>query len=62
MSRVLSFGAASRVELTGTANQHYEVELARERADDLALQSGQRVWLLPQRLSVFDPNAIAKAA
>src|ERR1700754_2835590 len=31
VSRVLSFGAASRVELTGTTNQHYEVELARER-------------------------------
>jgi len=59
---VLSFGAASRVELTGTADQHYEVELARERADALALSNGQRVWLLPQRLSVFDPNALAKAA
>ena len=62
VSRVLSFGAASRVELTGTTNQHYEVELARERADALALQSGQRVWLLPQRLSVFDPHTFAKAA
>jgi len=28
----------------------------------LALSNGQRVWLLPQRLSVFDPNALAKAA
>jgi sulfate transport system ATP-binding protein len=51
--RVLSFGAASRVELTGAGDQHYEVELARERADALALQPDQRVWLLPQRLSVF---------
>ncbi|HKW83283.1 MAG TPA: TOBE-like domain-containing protein, partial [Burkholderiaceae bacterium] len=60
VSRVLSFGAASRVELTGTADQHYEVELARERAEALALDSGQRVWLLPQRLSVFE--SLARAA
>ena len=67
VSRVLSFGAASRVELVGTALEHYEVELARERSDALALQTGQRVWLLPQRLSVFDaardtPNDLARAA
>jgi sulfate transport system ATP-binding protein len=62
VSRVLSFGAASRVELTGTADQHYEVELARERVDALALNNGQRVWLLPQRLSVFGSPALAKAA
>ena len=62
VSRVLSFGAASRVELTGAAHQHYEVELARERAESLALLNGQRVWLLPQRLSVFDPDDLAKAA
>ena len=54
VSRVLSFGAASRVELVGAAQQHYEVELARERADALGLQAGQRVWLLPQRLSLFE--------
>jgi len=54
VGRVLSFGAASRVELTGAGDQHYEVELARERADALALQPDQRVWLVPQRLSVFD--------
>jgi sulfate transport system ATP-binding protein len=51
--RVLSFGAASRVELTGAGDQHYEVELARERAEALALRPDQRVWLVPQRLSVF---------
>ncbi|MEP7101356.1 MAG: sulfate ABC transporter ATP-binding protein [Burkholderiales bacterium] len=61
VSRVLSFGAASRVELTGSGDQHYEVELARERADALALQPDQRVWLVPQRLSVFD-GASLKAA
>ncbi len=54
VSRVLSFGAVSRVELVGAAEQHYEVELARDRTEALALHSGQRVWLLPQRLSVFD--------
>jgi sulfate/thiosulfate transport system ATP-binding protein len=66
VSRVLSFGAASRVELIGSGDQHYEVELARERADALALQPDQRVWLVPQRLSVFDdaslPAAVKEAA
>ena len=62
MSRVLSFGATSRVELNGTAEQHYEVELARERAEALALINGQRVWLLPERLSVFESPELARAA
>ncbi len=62
VSRVLSFGAASRVELIGVDDQHYEVELARERADALALVNGQRVWLVPQRLSVFEDSKLAKAA
>ncbi len=52
--RVLSFGAASRVELLGAGDQHFEVELARERAEALGLQPGQRVWLVPERLSVFE--------
>ena len=60
VSRVLSFGAASRVELFGAHDgQHYEVELARERADALALQTEQLVWLVPQRLSVFEEAAQA---
>jgi len=54
VSRVLSFGVASRVELIGADAQHYEVELARERADALSLADDQRVWLVPQRLSTFD--------
>jgi sulfate/thiosulfate transport system ATP-binding protein len=62
VSRVLSFGAASRVELTGTDGRHYEVELARERAEALALQGEQRVWLVPERLSVFDDKAVKEAA
>ena len=53
VSRVLSFGVASRVELIGADAQHYEVELARERADALSLADDQRVLLVPQRLSTF---------
>jgi sulfate transport system ATP-binding protein len=62
VSRVLSFGAASRVELVGADAQHYEVELAREHADALALFTDQRVWLVPQRLSVFEDTSLAQAA
>ena len=62
VSRVLSFGAASRVELVGADDRHYEVELAREHAEALALQPEQRVWLVPQRLSVFDEPAVKEAA
>ena len=60
VSRVLSFGAVSRVELIGPAEQHFEVELARERVDVLALQNDQRVWLVPQRLSVFEEGDTAQ--
>jgi sulfate transport system ATP-binding protein len=61
VGRVLSFGASSRVELTGPQGQHYEVELGRERAAALALESGQHVRLVPSRLSVFaDPQAHAE--
>jgi len=62
VARVLSFGAASRVELLGAGEQHYEVELSRERAAALALASGQAVWLVPQRLSVFEAPAAPVAA
>ena len=54
VDRVLSFGATSRVELLGPGGAHLEVELARERVDALALEPDQRVWLVPQRLSVFE--------
>ena len=56
VGRVLSFGAASRVELTGTTNQHIEVELARERAEALALQTGPARLAAAARLSVFEPT------
>ena len=70
VSRVLSFGATSRVELLGVQDgaqegaqeRHYEVELAREQVDALALHIDQRVWLVPQRLSVFQGGELARAA
>ncbi len=60
VGRVLSFGAASRVELVGIGDgQHFEVELARERAEALLLRPDQRVWLVPERLSVFEDRVAA---
>ncbi|GAP37870.1 sulfate/molybdate ABC transporter ATP-binding protein [Piscinibacter sakaiensis] len=61
VGRVLSFGVASRVELQGVDGQPYEVELTRDRAEALALQAGQAVWLVPQRLSVFERPGSAPA-
>ena len=54
VSRVLSFGAAARVELTGPDGQHLEAELSREQSLQLNLQSGQRVHLNASRLSLFE--------
>ena len=54
VDRVLSFGAASRVELTGPGGQPLEAELSREHAATLNLQSGQQVRLQASRLSLFD--------
>jgi len=54
VERVLSFGAAARVELTGPNGQHLEAELSREQALALNLQSGQRVHLNASRLSLFE--------
>ncbi len=62
VGRVLSFGVSSRVELTGPEGQPFEVEMTRERAEALALQPGQQVWLVPQRLSVFEASALPQAA
>jgi sulfate transport system ATP-binding protein len=59
VDRVLSFGAASRVELTGPGGQHLEAELSREQAAALNLQSGQQVRLNASRLSLFE---LTKAA
>ncbi|WP_397533568.1 sulfate/molybdate ABC transporter ATP-binding protein [Roseateles sp.] len=54
VERVLSFGAAARVELTGPDGQHLEAELSREQAELLQLQSGQAVRLQASRLSLFE--------
>ncbi|MFH7044337.1 sulfate/molybdate ABC transporter ATP-binding protein [Paucibacter sp. JuS9] len=57
VERVLSFGAAARVELTGRDGQPLEAELSREQALALNLQSGQLVRLNTSRLSVFEVAA-----
>ena len=54
VDRVLSFGAAARVELSGPNGQHLEAELTREQASQLQLQPGQRVQLQASRLSLFE--------
>ena len=54
VDRVLSFGAAARVELRGPDGQHLEAELTREQASQLQLQPGQRVQLQASRLSLFE--------
>jgi sulfate transport system ATP-binding protein len=54
VERVLSFGAASRVELTGPDGQPLEAELSREEALALNLQSGQQVRLNASRMSLFE--------
>lgn len=57
ISRILSFSANSKIELDGTngaTGQTFEVELARERVQALALSEGQDVVLVPSRLSVFE--------
>ena len=60
VDRVLVSGALARVELTGLVGanghaepQHFEVELTRERLDELGLRTGQPVRLISSRLRVF---------
>ncbi|OWQ85144.1 sulfate ABC transporter ATP-binding protein [Roseateles aquatilis] len=53
VERVLSFGAAARVELRGPQGEHLEAELSREQAEALALAAGQSVRLQASRLSLF---------
>jgi sulfate transport system ATP-binding protein len=55
--RVLSFGASARVELDGSGSavgQHFEVELSLPDIQQLALQTGQAVRLVPSRLKLFE--------
>ncbi|MDT8399729.1 MAG: sulfate ABC transporter ATP-binding protein [Pseudomonadales bacterium] len=58
--RVLSFGVSSRVELEGIDEddgQYFEVELTRPQVQELALNPGQIVRLLPSRLKLFEREA-----
>ena len=54
VDRVLTFGASSRIELTGPDGQHLEAEVSRDEAAALNLQTGQQVKLSASRLSMFD--------
>ena len=54
VSRVLSFGVSTRVELEGEGGRLFEVELTRERAAGLGLAVGQAVRLAPSNLRVFE--------
>ncbi|MDR1935355.1 MAG: TOBE-like domain-containing protein [Candidatus Accumulibacter sp.] len=47
-----TIGPLVRVELAH-ASELVEVELTRERADALRLQKGQRAWLKPRQVKVF---------
>ncbi|MDP3872702.1 MAG: sulfate ABC transporter ATP-binding protein [Methyloversatilis sp.] len=56
IARVLSFGVTAWVELdglNGMSGQHFEVEMTRTRVEELGLQEGQPVRLLPSQLRVF---------
>ena len=64
ISRVLDFGASTRIELEGKLAGaelgppvHYEVILPRERVRVLSLREGQTVRLVPQGLRVFRREA-----
>jgi sulfate transport system ATP-binding protein len=61
ISRVLSFGVTARVELdgvNGSAGQHFEVEITRQRVLELGLADGQVVRLVPSRLKVFERSGV----
>jgi sulfate/thiosulfate transport system ATP-binding protein len=57
--RVLSFGAASRVELLGSDGQHIDAELGREQAAELDLQPGREVRVQAARVSLFEREGVA---
>ncbi|HET9701652.1 MAG TPA: sulfate ABC transporter ATP-binding protein [Burkholderiales bacterium] len=61
VSRIMTFGATARVELTGVSRsngsaepQHYEVEITRQEAAGQKLTEGLTVRLVPSRLRVFE--------
>ncbi|GHU24802.1 sulfate/thiosulfate import ATP-binding protein CysA [Betaproteobacteria bacterium] len=57
VTRIAAYGITTRVELDSldeaTPEQHFEVELTRERAAELGLAEGQTVRLTPSNLRVF---------
>ena len=55
---VHAIGPLVRVELAH-ASELVEVELTRERANALRLQKGQRAWLKPRQVKVFNVPAEA---
>lgn len=55
ISRILAFGVTARIELeAGDEPQHYEVEMTQTRVQQLNLQLGQTVRLLPSQLKIFE--------
>ena len=59
VSRVLYYGAAARIELLATfkpgeAEQHIEIEMTREEALRLGLDTGAPVRVVPRKLKVFE--------
>ncbi|SEK86530.1 sulfate transport system ATP-binding protein [Roseateles sp. YR242] len=59
VERILSFGAAARIELRGPQGEHLEAELGREQVASLGLSNGQQVRVQASRLSVFGLNQAA---
>ncbi|MDG4584603.1 MAG: sulfate ABC transporter ATP-binding protein [Candidatus Competibacter sp.] len=58
IERVLALGATARIELSGVdraTDEHYQVELPRDRIAALGLVTGQRVRLKPARIRLFAP-------
>ena len=56
ISRIQAFGANARIELdgqNGAGGQHFEVEVPRQRIDELQLAAGLAVRLVPTRLQAF---------
>ena len=54
ITRLLVFGVSTRIELEGSEGQLFEVEITRERADQLNVAVGQKVRLVPSNLRVFE--------
>uniref|UniRef100_UPI0038F65751 TOBE-like domain-containing protein n=1 Tax=Streptomyces galilaeus TaxID=33899 RepID=UPI0038F65751 len=56
ISRVLSFGIETKVELDGlneSSGQHYEVHLSQQQRKTQPLHIGQMVKLVPSALALF---------